>query len=70
MVSKISVKVHANSSQEKVKELGKGLEVWLKVKPVDGKANEKLIKLLKKHYKKNIKIIKGFSSRNKVIEIK
>ena len=69
-MANISVKVHANSSQEKIKEVNKGLEVWLKEKPLGGKANEKLIKLLKKHYKKNIKIIKGLASRNKIIEIK
>jgi len=66
----ISVKVHANSSQEKIKEIDKGLEIWLKEKPIDGKANEKLIKLLKKHYKKNIKIISGLRSKNKLIEVK
>lgn len=69
MVLKISVKVHANSSQEKIKEISNGLEVWLKQKAIDGKANQGLIKLLKKHYKKNIKIISGLRGKNKIIEV-
>jgi uncharacterized protein (TIGR00251 family) len=74
MTSKITVKLHPNSSQEKIKKLdGAGsdgtYEVWLKEKPIEGKANKQLIKILKKHFKKNIKIIKGAKSRSKVIEI-
>jgi len=72
MTSKFNVKLHPNSSQEKIKKLGgreKDYEVWLKEKPVEGKANKQLIKILKKHFKKNIKIIKGAKSRNKIIEV-
>lgn len=69
---KIKVKLHPNSSQEKIKEIEKGkeYEVWLKEKPIDGKANIYLEKLLKKHFKKNIKIVSGFSSRIKILEVK
>ena len=66
---RIKIKVHANSSKEEIKQRDNGLEVWIKQKPLEGKANEKLVKLLKKHYKKNIKIISGLRSRNKVIEL-
>ncbi len=68
--AKVSVKIHTNSSQEKIKEIEKGLEVWIKEKPIDGKANEKLLKLLKKYYNKDIKILSGFKSKNKIIELK
>jgi len=67
---KISVKLHPNSSQEKIVKLNeKEYEVWIKEKPIDGKANEKLIKFLKKYFKKDIKIISGFNSRRKIIEV-
>ena len=68
---KISIKLHPNSSQEKIKEIEKGkkYEVWLKEKPIGGKANFYLEKILKKHFKKNIKIVSGFSSRKKIVDI-
>ena len=43
--------------------------VKLKSRPVDGKANLELVKLLSKHFKKKVKIVSGFSSKKKVIEI-
>lgn len=68
---RIKIKLHPNSSQEKIVKLNdKEYEVWIKEKPVDGKANEKLIKILKKNFKKDIKIISGFSSRIKILEVK
>jgi uncharacterized protein (TIGR00251 family) len=68
---KISIKLHPNSSQEKINEIekDKSYEVWIKEKPLEGKANEKLIKLLKKYFKKDVKIISGFKSREKIAEI-
>ena len=47
-------------------------KVYLTAPPVDGKANQALIKFLAKHYnvsKSSIEIIKGEKSRNKIIEI-
>lgn len=69
---KIKVKLHPNSSQEKIKEIerDKEYEVWIKEKPIERKANEKLIKTMRKYFKKNIKIISGFSSRKKIVDIK
>lgn len=61
------VKVHPNSSNEKITKLNNGYEVWLKEKAIDGKANLKLIKIFKKYLNKNIKIKSGFNSRNKII---
>ncbi len=67
---KIKVKLHPSSSQEKIEKLEENkYEVWLKEKPVDNKANEKLIKVLKKYFKKQVKIKSGFTSRNKIIEV-
>jgi len=46
---KIKIKLHPNSSQEKIKEIEKDkkYEVWIKEKPINEKANERLIKILK-----------------------
>lgn len=66
----IKIKLHPNSSQEKIMKLNdKNYEVWIKEKPLENKANIKLIKLLKKHFKKDVKIKSGFKERNKIVKI-
>ena len=70
---KIAVKVKPNSRQQKIIEAEDGsLNVHLKSPPVDGKANQELIKLLAKKYqvpKSQIMIKSGISSKTKLIEI-
>ncbi|MBD2294221.1 DUF167 domain-containing protein [Anabaena sphaerica FACHB-251] len=67
------VKVKPNSKQQKIAEQEDGsLTVNLKSPPVDGKANEELIKLLAEKFnvpKSSIRIKSGLSSRQKLIEI-
>ena len=67
------VKVKPNSKQQKIEEqLDGSLTVYLKSPPIDGKANEELIKLLTDKFdvpKSHIRIKSGFSSRQKLIEI-
>ena len=67
------VKVKPNSQQQKIEELEDGsLNVHLKSPPVDGKANEELMKLLAKKFdvpKSSIRIKSGVTSRQKLIEI-
>lgn len=70
-IMKLKIKVHANSSQEKIEKVSDlDYEVWLKEKPEKGKANKKLIKLLKDYFKKNAEIVSGFNSNKKIIELK
>jgi uncharacterized protein (TIGR00251 family) len=68
---KIKIKLHPSSSQEKIEEIEKDkeYEVWIKEKPIDGKANTELIKVLKKYFKKSVKIVHGLKSREKVIKL-
>lgn len=67
---KIKLKVHANSSQEKIKKLNKEVyEVWINSKPIEGRANKDLIRFLKNYFGKSVKIVSGFNSRNKVLEL-
>lgn len=70
---KKQVKVKPNSKQQNIQEAADGsLTVHLKSPPVDGKANEELIKLLVEKFnvsKSNIIITSGLSSRTKLVEI-
>lgn len=69
-LSRIKVKLHPNSSQEKIVENDeKFYEVWLKEKALDNKANKALEKKLKKYFGKSVKIISGFTSRIKYVEV-
>ncbi|BAY88659.1 MULTISPECIES: DUF167 domain-containing protein [unclassified Tolypothrix] len=67
------VKVKPNSKQQKIEEQADGsLNVHLKSPPVDGKANEELIKLLAEKFnvpKSYIRIKSGATSRQKFVEI-
>ena len=68
---KLKIKVKPNSSQQKIEKISdKEYKVYLKSVPEKGKANQELLKLLKKYFKKQTKIIKGKTSKNKVVELK
>lgn len=71
---KIKIRVLPRSSKnEIVGEMADGtLKVKLTAAPVDGKANEALIALLAEHFdcpKTKIKIVRGQTSKNKMIEV-
>lgn len=67
---KIKVKLHPGSSREEMIFLGEdNYEVWIKEKPVSGKANLALEKFLKKELGFKVKVVLGLTSRNKVLEI-
>lgn len=72
-IGKKSIKVKPNSPQQKITEEADGsLTINLKSSPVDGKANEELIKLLAKKFavpKSSITIKSGLSSRHKLVVI-
>jgi uncharacterized protein len=67
------VKVKTNTKQQKIAEQPDGsFIVHLKSLPVDGKANEELIRLLADKFdvpKSQIRIKSGLSSRQKLVEI-
>jgi len=70
---KISISVKPNSGKSEVEELDDGsFVVRLKSAPVDGKANNELVRLLAKHFRvqqANIQIKQGGSSKKKMLEI-
>ncbi|RUM31708.1 MAG: DUF167 domain-containing protein [Aquifex sp.] len=69
----INVKVTPKAKKEEVKKVSDNqFIVKVKEAPEKGKANERVIELLSKHFgipKTKIKIVRGATSRNKVIEI-
>jgi len=67
----INIKVKTSSNKQEIKKISNNNYTALLKNPAqDNKANLELLKILKKHFKKDIKIIKGLKSKNKVIKIK
>jgi uncharacterized protein len=68
---RIKVKLHPGADEEKIKKLKKDeYEVWIKARPLEGKANIFLMKLLKRHFKaQEVRILLGQKSRDKIVEI-
>jgi len=69
----IKVRVIPRSKKTKVEDFSKGLKVYVIQPAIEQKANKELVSILSKYYnirKSNISIIKGFKSRDKVVEIR
>ena len=67
---KVLVKARAKRSEiVKYDTERKAYIVNIKAPPEDGKANLELIKLFKKMFKKNVKIIKGLKNKEKLLLI-
>jgi len=67
---KLHLKVHAGSSQEKIVKLEDGsYEIWIKEKAIEGRANEHLIKFLKKYFDSEVRLVSGFGSKKKIVEV-
>jgi uncharacterized protein (TIGR00251 family) len=68
----VEVRVSTNSPKPGVEAFGKGLKVRVKAKPKDGEANSEVVTLLAQYFrveKGKIRILSGFSSKKKVIEV-
>ena len=69
----LNIKVIPKSSLNKITKCEDGsLKIKLTSPPVDGEANKKFIELLSKEYKvakTKIRIVKGETGKNKVVEI-
>ncbi len=69
---KIQVKIKPNSKTEEVSREGDSFIVKVKEPPKEGRANRAVIKLLAEHFgvsQGQVKILSGFKSKNKVVEI-
>lgn len=66
----VKIKSHPNSSQEKIVKINDfEFEIWIKEKAIDGKANARIVKLLKEYFNKSVRIKSGENSRRKIIEL-
>lgn len=70
---KIEIKVITGAKNRKIVDKDSlGLKIWLKSKPIDGKANEELIDVLSDYYKlskSHFCVISGHKNKNKIVEI-
>jgi uncharacterized protein (TIGR00251 family) len=66
---KISIKVKPKSSRSEILKMNEEYIAYLKTSPEGGKGNLELLKLARKYFKKEVRIVKGFTSKNKVLEI-
>jgi len=69
---KIKVKVIPRAKQNRLEKTAEGFRVRVTAAPIDGKANEAVIKLLADHLgvaKSKLRVVKGATSRDKVIEL-
>ena len=69
---RLNIKVQPNSKKQEIQTdiEGKISKVFLKKPAKENKANNELIKFLSKYFKNKVKIIKGFTSKRKLIEVK
>ena len=69
----LKIKVEPRSSRKGISGVvGDAIKIKVNAPPVGGAANEELIEVLSEEFgikKKSIKILRGMSSRNKVVEI-
>jgi hypothetical protein len=68
----ITVKVVPRAKEEKIVVENDRLKVYVKAEPSGGKANKRVVELIASYYgvaKTCVKIVRGFTSREKVIEI-
>jgi uncharacterized protein (TIGR00251 family) len=71
-VTKILAKVIPKSSRSGVKIEESVIKVWLHSPPADGQANDELVLILAKKLeiaKSHVRILRGFSSRTKTVDI-
>ena len=68
---RINVKAKPNSREAGIEEIQPGeFVVSVKEPPVQGRANAAIIKALQEYFHtSNIRIVSGYTSRNKVIEV-
>ncbi len=68
----LKIKVHPNSKKDEVVRKGDdSYEIFVRAKPVEGKANEDMLSLLADHLKvarSKLRLVRGAMARNKLVE--
>lgn len=68
----LNIKVFPGAKKNLYRDEGTAVKVYLTAPPIDGRANDALVKFLSCHFNvrlSSIEIIKGLKSRNKVVNI-
>ncbi len=66
----LKIEVYPHSGREEIIMVSDSeYKIYLKKPAEDNKANTELLRVLKKHFNKKAKIIKGITSHNKLVEI-
>jgi len=69
----VLVKVKSNAKQVKVEKTGQNcLVVWVKTRPIEGKANQEVIKTLAEYFdvpQSAVNLVKGRTSKEKLFSI-
>jgi len=66
---RITIKVKPKSGRSEIIKKGESYLAYLKSEPDKGKANQELIKLATKFFKKKVRIVFGSRSKTKIIEL-
>lgn len=67
---RITIKVKPKSGRSEIVKDGDTYLAYLKSEPEKGKANQELVKIAKKFFKKEVRIKSGLTSKTKILEIK
>ena len=68
---KINIKVKPRSGKQEVEKISENeYRAYLKSPAENNEANIELLKILKRHFKKDVRIARGFKNKIKVVEIK
>lgn len=68
---KLNIKVFPNSGREEIVQVSENeYKIYLRKPAEDNKANIELVKILTRHFDGEVKILKGKTSRKKVVEVK
>jgi uncharacterized protein YggU (UPF0235/DUF167 family) len=72
-VSKIFVKTKTGKKKEKIVKIDKAnFEVWTKERPIKGRANKAVLRILAKYLgisSSQLEIVSGLKSKNKIVNI-
>lgn len=65
----IEVRVQPGASKTELITENSSLKLYLKAQPEKGKANSALVKFFRKEFKLDVEVVRGKTSRNKVLKI-
>ncbi|GAG32323.1 unnamed protein product [marine sediment metagenome] len=68
--NRLNLKVKPNSKKNQILEYGNPTKISIRAPAEANKANIELIKFFKRKFKLDIRIIKGKTSKNKIIQLK